>query len=168
MPCTSNNTLDMDQDSSPRIEDEILDLLQGDLKESAMAFVAYLRANQMAPRQWFGPKYWRIPYGANFLCSIIINQGKWRVFFFAGQYQGQFEEGFIKAIHGSVMPCVACTGDDCPKGRVMTIFGKEFANTCFQFPIQFVNPDHNALVYIKDLMEYWKGIAPLSDSWHCR
>lgn len=153
---------------SPQIEEEIQELLAGDLKKTALEFVAYLRANQMTPRQWFGPCYWRIPYEKNYLCSILMSKDKWRVFFFSGDYKGEFEVEFIKAVQDSVMPCISCTGDDCPKGIEMTVFGKEFTNTCFQFPVQFVNPNGRTLDYIKQLLEFWKGIAPHSDSWHCR
>ncbi|MEN6316597.1 MAG: hypothetical protein ABFD25_20370 [Clostridiaceae bacterium] len=163
----SNASLDKEQEKiSPQIEEEILELLEGDLKETALGFVAYLRTNQMTPRQWFGPNYWRIPYEKNYLCSIFMNKDKWRVFFFSGDYKGEFEEGFVKAVQDSVMPCVSCTGDDCPKGKEMTVFGKEFTNTCFQFPVQFVNPNGSTLEYIKELLEYWKEVAPHSDSWH--
>jgi hypothetical protein len=163
----SNISLDKEQEKiSPQIEEEILELLEGDLKETALGFVSYLRTNQMTPRQWFGPSYWRIPYEKNYLCSILMNKDKWRVFFFSGDYKGEFEEGFIKAVQSSVMPCVSCTGDDCPKGKEMTVFGKEFTNTCFQFPVQFVNPNRSTLEYIKELLEYWKDVAPHSDSWH--
>lgn len=152
---------------TPQIEEEILELLDGDLKDTALGFVSYLRANQLTPRQWFGPNYWRIPYEEYYLCSILLNQDRWRVFFFTGDYSGEFEEGFIKAVQDSVTPCVSCV-DDCPKGKELTVFGKEFADACFQFPVQFVNPDDRTVECIKGLLEYWKGVAPHSESWHCR
>ncbi|MHB0875371.1 MAG: hypothetical protein ACYC5O_04925 [Anaerolineae bacterium] len=150
-----------------QLEEEIRELLEGDLRETALGFVAYLRTNQMTPRQWFGPGYWRIPHGTHYLCSVFMSKDKWRVLFFSGDYEGEFEEGFTKAVQGSVMPCVSCTGDDCPKGMEMTVFGRTFDNTCFQFPVQFVNPNGSTLEYIRELLEYWKGVAPHSGSWHC-
>lgn len=149
---------------SPGMEADILELLAGDLKDTALGFVAYLREHGMTPRQWF-PNYWRVPYGKNYLCCIIVNKDRWRVFFFSGDYRGEFDEGFVEAVQDSVTPCVSCV-DDCPKGKDMVVFGREFPNTCFQFPVQFVNPDGSALEHIKELIEYWKKIAPHSDSWH--
>jgi hypothetical protein len=167
MPEKSNAPLDNEHEkTSPQMEEEILELLEGDLKEDALGFAAYLRENQMTPRQWFGPTYWRIPYENDYLCSIFMNKDKWCVFFFSGDYKGEFEEGLIKAVQDSVMPCISCV-DDCPKGKDMTVFGKEFTNACFQFPVQFVNPNGSTLEYIKELLEYWKEVAPHSDSWHC-
>lgn len=163
----SNNSLDKEQkETNPEIEEEIIKLLDGDLKESAMGFVAYLRANQMTPRQWFGPNYWRIPYEKNYLCGIHMKKDIWRFWFFSGDYSGEFDKGFIKAVQDGVKQCVSCT-DDCPKGKDTIVFGKEFSNTCFQFPVQFENPDGSTLEYIKELLEYWKEVAPHSDSWHC-
>jgi len=153
--------------TSPQIEDEILGLLDGDLKERAMGFAAYLRANHLTPRQWFGPGYWRIPHGNEYLCAIVINKDRWRFWFFQGDYSGEFDEGFIQAVHGHVKPCISC-GGDCPKGKDTTVFGKEFANTCFQFPVQFENPDGSTVESIQELIEYWKEASPRSDSWHVR
>jgi hypothetical protein len=155
------------ENTGAQLEEEILEFLDGDLKEAALGFVAYLRANQMTPQQWFGPGYWRIPHETHYLCSIFTSKDKWRVMFFSGDYEGEFEEGFVETVQGSVTPCVSCTGDDCPQGTEMTVFGRAFANTCFQFPVQFVNPTGDTLGYIKELLEYWKGAAPHSDSWHC-
>jgi hypothetical protein len=150
----------------PMMEDEIRELLTGDLKETALELVAYLNVNHLTPLQWFGPHYWRIPYETNYLCSILMDKDRWRVFFFSGDYSGAFTEGFIQVVQASVMPCISCTGDNCPKGRNMTVFGKAFSNTCFQFPVQFVNPNGRTIEYIKELLEYWKEVAPRSESWH--
>lgn len=151
--------------ADPRIEDEILELLDGDLKEIALGFAAYLRANQLTPRQWFGPGYWRVPHEKDYLCGIVVNQNRWRVWFFSGDYSGELDKGLIGAVHDSVRPCVSCV-DDCPKGKDMTVFGKVFTNTCCQFPVQFENPVGSTLEYMKRLIEYWKDAAPRSDSWH--
>jgi hypothetical protein len=162
----NNASLDKEQEKiEPQIEEEILELLDGDLKEAALGFVAYLRANHMTPRQWFGPNYWRIPYENNYLCGIVVNKNRWRFWFFSGDYSGEFKEEFIKAVQDGVGFCISCV-DDCPKGKDITIFGKEFKNACFQFPVQFENPNGSTLECIKSLIEYWKGAAPCSDSLH--
>jgi hypothetical protein len=166
---SENNDASLDKEqtaSSPILEEEILKLLDGDLKETALGFVTYLGANQMTPRHWFGSNAWRVPYGEYYLCGIIVNKDGWRVLFFRGDYQGEFEQGFIKAVQDSVRPCVSCE-DSCPKGKDLLVFGKEFPNACFQLPVQFDNPNGNTLEYIKELIEYWKEVAPHSDSWHC-
>jgi hypothetical protein len=166
MSINNYSVVNQQEKVDPQIEEEILELLEGDVKETALGFVAYLKANHMTPRQWFGPYYWRIPYEQFYLCSLFIEKDRWRVFFFTGDYAGELEEDLVKTIQDKVMPCVSCEGDDCPKETTMTIFGKEFANACFQFPIQFANPDAHTLEHIKVLLEYWKAAAPHSHSWH--
>lgn len=167
MPEKSNASLDQERGISPQIEEEIRELLSGDLKETALNFVADLRENRMAPRQWFGPNYWRIPYEDYYLCSILMNKGRWRIFFFAGDYSGEYGEEFKKAVQDHVSSCISCV-EDCPRGKALTVFSKEYPNACFQFPVQFVNPNGVTLEYIKELLEYWKGAVPRSNSWHCR
>ena len=137
------------------------------MKETALGFAASLRESQLTPRRWFGPGYWRIPYEGNYLCGMVVNRGKWRIWFFWGEYSGEFDEGLIKIVQNGVKPCASCAGDDCPKGRDITVFGKTFAGACFQFPIQFENPDAAALTCVRKLMAHWKKVARYSDSWHC-
>ena len=155
----NKGTLEQEQ-NIPKIEDEIINRYDGDIKETALGFVAYLNEHNMAPQQWFGPAIWKTPYGKYYFFGIFMNvPGKFRMYFYRGDYSGEHDERFVKTIHDYVRPCVDC-GGECPKGMDMTIFGKEFPNTCFQFPIQFENPDIGTLEHIKELIEYWKVIAP--------
>lgn len=150
-----------EQKSYTRIEDAIFELYDGELQKTALDFVAYLNEHGMSPQEWFGPTIWKTPCGEKYYCfGIFMNQPeKFNLYFYRGDYKGVFDKEFIKTVHDHVRPCIDC-GGECPKGMDMTIFGKEFPNTCFQFPIQFVNPDRDTLEYIKELIEYWKVTAP--------
>jgi len=154
-------------DSNRRIEHEIVELLHGEMRDTALEFTAYLDAKQLSPRPWFGPGYWRIPYGAYYLCGLVVNEHRWRVWFFTGDYSGAFPAGFIHAVHDAVKRCGECSGD-CPGGKTALIFGQEFADACFQFPIQFENPADSTVDVIKALLAYWQEAAPRSASWHAR
>ena len=165
MPEKGNASWEGQEKTGPWMEDEILALPDVGWKEAALGFARYLRENQMAPQQWFGPNYWRVPHGEHYLCCILLDREKWRAFFFSGDYGGEYGQGFVKAVQDSVRPCVSCV-DDCSKGREIAVFGKVF-DACFQFPVQFENPDDRTLEYIKQLLEHWKEAAPRSDSWHC-
>ena len=140
--------------------------LDGDIRDSALEFAAWSRVNGLAPRQNGGPAHWKIPWKDFYLCCIRFDPNKWNIRFFAGNYSGEHDEEFIKAVQDHVGPCVACM-DQCPKGKDMTIFGKDFANLCVEFTVQFENPDRGSLEHIKKLLEYWKTAGP-SDSWHYR
>ncbi len=153
--------------AAPTMRDVLSELQDGEIRQTALGFAAYLDERQLTPRIWFNKNYWRIPYGEHFLCSILVDKVKWRVFFFSGDYGGEFEEKSAKTVREYVRPCISCI-HDCPKGQEMTVFGEKFENACFQFPVQFVNPDGGVLECIKGLLEYWKEAAPRSDSWHAR
>jgi len=155
-----NNASAETERTAPKIEDEIIKRFEGDVKENALRFVAYLNEHNMTPQQWFGPAIWKTGCGKYYFFGIFMNQpGKFRIYFYRGDYEGEFDEGFVKTVCDHVTPCADC-GGECPKGMDMTIFGKEFSNVCFQFPIQFENPAISVLEHIKELIEYWKVIAP--------
>ena len=155
----------MSDNGNLKIEDKILELLDGELKERALGFADYLNINRLKPQQWFGPNFWRVPYKNKYLCGIVVEKNRWRFWFWKGDYIGIHEETYLKTIHDHVRSCISC-GGDCPKGIDITVFGKNFKNTCFQFPVQFENPDNGTLGHIKKLMEYWKDVVPPDDAWH--
>ena len=145
------------------IEDVINKHLEGELKEQALEFVPWLKANGVT--KWRNnPMDWKLPYGEHYPCMIQFDPNQWRFTFFAGDYSGDFEEGFAKAVQDNVKPCTSCHGG-CIFGRDITIFGKEFTNACSQLTVQFENPDAATLDHIKKLFEYWRTAEP-SDSWH--
>jgi len=162
---SENNTI-------PIIEDELLAHLDTELQESALGFADYLNENHMTPRLWFGPGYWHIPWEGSYLCGIHLygfNPGAhssgWVFWFFTGDYNGEADEGVKTLVWEYIGNCVRCV-DECPGGVDATIFGKEYANICSQFPVQIKNPDDETLEKIKKLLELWKEIAPRSNGLH--
>ena len=153
------------------IEKAIRRHLKSEMREAALEFTAYLDENNLTPKQWFNQDFWRIPYKEYYLCGIHLDKNRWRFWFWSGEYSGEFEESFIKVVHDHVGCCISCHGDNtdiCPKGKDQTVFGKEFADACIQFTVQFENPDGDTLERIKQLLEYWKTAAPGETSWHYR
>jgi hypothetical protein len=151
------------------IKDIIFENLHGEKKETALKFVEYLNANQMELKQWWEEGMYRIPFGDSYLCSLGIDTDYWDMRFFMGDYEGEFDDQFINSIHSHVKTCASCHGNNteiCPKGKDMTIFGKEFKNACIQFTIYFENPTEKDLEHIKKLIEYYKNVASKSECWH--
>ena len=71
----------------PAMEKEIRKYLDGDLRERALEFAAWLRANGLTPR---GGK---IPYGGKYLCMIQIEEKQlWRLTFFLCDYSGEYKK----------------------------------------------------------------------------
>ena len=154
-----------ENNTNPKIEDTILKYLDGSLREAALGFTDYLHEKQMTPQQWFNSDFWRIPWGDHYLCGIHLKNDAWRFWFWKGDYGGKHDNSFVAVVHNHVRPCISCT-TDCKFGHDMTVFGSEFENTCFQFPVQFENPDNDTLEHIKELIEYWKDVVPPNDAWH--
>ena len=151
------------------IEKGIRKHLDGEMKERALGFAAYLNASGMVPKQWFNPDFWRIPHDDHYLCGIKLYEGGWVFWFWSGDYSGGLEEECINFVQQHVTACIDCVGDDhCKKGKDTTFFGKKFTRTCIQFPIQIKNPDASTLELIKQLLEYWRTAAPNEYSWHHR
>ncbi len=168
MPSTTAVSPEYEQEHSYRqLEQEIGELLEGDRQAAALGFVAYLRRQAMSPRPWLGPRYWRIPYRSYYLAGLVLDQARWRVWFFSAEYSGAFEPEFVQAVQAHVKACHSCT-DDCPKGSSARIFGREYGNTCYQFPLQFENPTPGTLDHVKRLLAYCKQVIAHSDSWHAR
>lgn len=147
-----------------KIENEINELFDSDLKETALDFITYLNENQLTPKSWC-PKCWKIPCKDYYICMIQLERNKWIFTFFFNDYSGEFDERFIKTVQEHVKICTLCN-DGCTSGIDTTIFGKEYLNVCSQLTIQFENPNSNTLEYIKALIKYGKKIVPQSKSWH--
>jgi len=163
----------IEQNNIPKIEDEILSHLENELKESALEFVAYLNANQMTPRRWFGPGFWIIPFEGNNLFGIHLygfNSGNdsngWVFWFFSGDYNGSTDDELIKFTQEHAGHCVKCSGECERQGESLAIFGKEYTNMCYQFPVRIEDPDDETLEKIKKLIDFWKTIAPRCNGLH--
>lgn len=161
MPKNSEVTLAQEQmKAKPQIEEIIPELLDGELKETALEFVAYLRAKKHTPR-YSSINSWRISHKGKCVCYIKMShkmvKNIWCVVFYLDEYKYEFSEGFKKAVQDNLKPCEACL-KACPKGLKLTVFGKEFIGICRHFPIQFENPNDHTLEYLKELIEYRKGL----------
>ena len=155
----------LESDSNvPKVEDDILELLDGEVKEAALKFAAHANVNQLAPKRW-RPRCWKIPHNGCHLCMIQLEPNTWRLTFFFGDYNGKFDERFVAVVHEHVRICTRCH-DGCTFGKDTTVFGKEFKNVCSQLTLQFENPNNDALECAKALLEHVKKNPPGNDSWH--
>ena len=153
-----------EQEKILKIEDDILELFDGGLKETALKFAAYLNENQLTPKQ-DGPADWKIPYEQYHLCMIQPELNKWTFTFFFGDYSGEFDEDFITTVQEHIQICASCH-DGCTGGIDTTVFGKDIKNVCSQHPIQFNNPTEGDLKHIKNMLEFSKTYVADSVSYH--
>jgi len=145
-------------------EDAIQHYLEGNIRDSALEFAAWSKANGLAPKQDGDPAEWLIPYKDDCLCWIHF-EPKYHFRFFYCDYSGEQDEGFMRAVQDHVMHCTTCHEGPCSGGDAV-IFGKAFTNVCKEFTVRFENPDGGTMEHIKQLLAYWKEKGHTSVSYH--
>lgn len=154
--------IEAQKNTKPDIEDVIGDFLEGDALQSAMDFVAFLRANNMKPR-WSSANNWRVTgKKSKPICSICLggakgawmrylNPGDWSILSLEGmgrQYLDVFAAcDEMKAfVWAGVKPCTRC----CSCGpRSRTYIGKDFDECC---GLNIKNPNGRELELAKKIV----------------
>jgi len=149
----------------PNFEDKILECLDGELKQTALNFINYLKENQFRPLPATCENSYKIPYDGKNLCKVWVNPNEIQFHFWFGDYSGDFYDDFKTAVQERVGFCDVCHAE-CTGPFDVSIFGKELKNVCSQHTIAFTNPDNKTLEYIIMMIEYSKKIVPDSVSYH--
>lgn len=168
-----------EQKSHVKIEDTINEILEGELRENALNFVAYLNADKLSPvplpyemdnGKTIG---YKIPYNGHFLGWILINEdGNWcfQIFnyldFGEGVHSEERDEKFKETVYAHVKICGSPCYDECWRAKDVKIFGKEFKSVCSQHSRDFVNPDSQTIAHIKKLIHYSKQTTPYQQQYH--
>lgn len=165
-----------EQKKYDKIEDAIIEFLDGELQENALNFAAYLNENELSPIQLpykmdngktIGVK---IPHNGHYLGWMLVKEnGEWlfQIFNFLdfGHFNDEDEE-FTKAVHDHVSICGAPCHDECWRAKDVKIFGKEFKSVCSQHSLDFVNPEGKTIEHIKKLIECSKKTKPYVQQYH--
>ena len=70
-----------------KIEDEIPKFLDGEMKQSALDFIAYMRANKMQPA-WLSTNSWKANYKGQNICDHTHHCGPgWGMTFLGSEYE---------------------------------------------------------------------------------
>jgi len=164
-----------------KIEDAIIEYLDGDLKETALKLATYLNESDDLPLvllPWELDKgkttAFKIKHKEHYIGWILIkDNGEWLFDSFNFSHLGDLcddDKEFIAAVYEHIHPCIhSCCGcvEPCQNAKETKIFGKKFCNVCFQHTKGIVNPDEKTLGYIKKLIEYSKKVIPHKDIHHC-
>ncbi|MCL2816453.1 MAG: hypothetical protein FWD23_17800 [Oscillospiraceae bacterium] len=143
----------------PLIEDLIPEHIDGDMKENALEFVAWLRANKMKPA-WTLTNQWKAVCRGRNICRIGLCSGhsaekgrKWVVTAYLEHLQGYegtvIDENLQRFLWENVFYCVQKPKDSppaeefrnyaltypcnlwgCAPGKTITVCGKELTNIC--------------------------------------
>ncbi|MDR0475935.1 MAG: hypothetical protein LBH43_19995 [Treponema sp.] len=150
-----------------KIEEAIIELLDGALQENALKFADYLNENQLMLNMSAWGKF---SYnGYNFGHMWIEGKNNWFFEIFDFLHFGGFndeDEEFIKAVHDHVKICNAPCHDECWRAKDVKIFGKKFKSVCSQHSRFFENPDGKTIEHIKKLIEYSKKTVPYEQQYH--
>lgn len=156
-----------------KIENMIDEVLIGDAQKNALAFTAYLQANDLAFEQakdgyWKDKPYW-LKYKDKAVCYVFIHGSPAK---YIGEPEGwivwtddsgsncfaddQADEQTKEIAWEHIDVCGNCSPNSpCFGGSSKTIFGKSFDHVCRTTMI-FVNPDTKALECLKKLLEIRK------------
>ena len=143
--------------SEKRIEDVINDVLTGEIKQNALDFAAYLKANEMTVNGI------EVSYKGKSVCYMHLDgkeekPGPWTIWT-DGDYSNENADipldGRMKEIAWKNVNICASCGGKCSPGTSKTIFGKEFDNVC-SADMAFYMPDAEALECLKKLLEMRK------------
>ena len=163
------------KNTKPLIEDVIQDVLCGEMKNNALGFIAYLRANKIKP-VWAVTNGWRGTYKGKVLYYIRLYNGwkeeehmkdkygkhSWVVTLYIEHNMYKYEDDIMKEglqnfiwnnVHDCMLCRVPCHGKN-PPHKDMTVLGKEIKRLCRGRPLTWVfDPDEAALNCIKRLLE---------------
>ena len=150
-----------------KIEDFINDLLDGETRENALDFVAWLRANKMGIScitSNANGNSWKLTYKGKIVCRILtMTKGSWYIENYDDRI-GDIEELIIRENMQDVIwahiirPCHYCMPHNCAKvvgvstenfnGYDREILGREFKDVCKRTGY-FHNPDKRAVECMK-------------------
>ena len=166
-----------EQKKYSKIEDAIIELLDGELQEKALEFLAYINENQFPLKMpEYTQNYAKFSFNEYYLGWIgVPEKNKWyvEIFNFSNFVAlGDEDKEFIATVHKHINPCSHSCCGSCPEPcqiakEGMTVFGKKFCNVCFQHTCGFDNPDEKTIGYIKKLIEYRKNVVPQEYIYHC-
>ena len=141
----------------PDIEDVVSGVLEGDVLESALQLIAYLRENKMNPA-WSATNVWKISYKSFSVCFLRVfgaaeyhglQAGTWHVVPFIGAYEASsLPDEYKEIVWAKKRTCENC--GVCSL-QLEHIFGKEYEHAC-EKSIVFTNPDADDVACIKKLI----------------
>lgn len=151
-----------------KIEDAIIQLLDGDMKQNALDFVAYLRENKFTLSRTSSGESWKIGYKGKGIGRILwMTENNWNVCPYA-EYTKEFEdymkhENMQEIIMNNLFSCHRCHPHSCApqgvnvedfRGHTKTYFGKEVHTMCKHWDAFFNNPDQRTVDCIKRMLEF--------------
>ena len=148
----------------PKLEDVISEYLEGYVRQNALEFAEWIRANKMNP-QWASANSWvfgcrgkragYIKLRNDSFCIMPYNgMGPWSVFSDAWEKYIR-EAGLAEIVWENIKFCEHCL--PCAPGRNLSILGKDFKNVCNSMVVYW-NPDKRTMDCVKKLIAFRKEL----------
>ena len=141
-----------------RIEDVTLEVLSGEVQQTALDFISYLRKNSINPA-WLATNAWKITYKTFTVCFIRlhgaaenygIEEGAWQVIPLIGEHEtDDLPDDLREIVWANIKVCANC--GKCAL-KLKTVFGKKFDYACEKC-IVFNSPEEVEIHCIKKLIE---------------
>ena len=144
--------------TKPKIEEIILEYLDGEPKQSLLELLEFCRANGIK-YLWSATNIWKLQLKGKTAGMIYIGKGpcqkdnitkNWWCTHIPVVEEVIIKENLTEVIHKNVFLCVHGQ-KSCGSGKTATIFGKEFHGV---HGVLFKNPDAETLDCIRKLLEY--------------
>ena len=146
----------------PKIEDFILECLNGETQQTALDFVAYVKSMKMNPR-WSHKNAWDVRYKNGGVCKIYVWDGGWLI---RPSFNYNYDDALMaflaenklqEIIWNNIGHCRACQKSRCAiKSKI--ILGKEFKDVCKCVLFQFQNPNPATIECAKKLVDYRRTV----------
>ena len=149
----------------PKIEEVIPLLLNGDERDAALSFVAYMRANKMQP-SWTAHNSWSANYKGKKICTIRLplahfpykhwvicpHISRWNKMISSyDTYKDEIErDGYEAYVWDNVNICRSCA--NCGPGWDITVLGKDFSNICHNIPVWYKDPTDETIGFVKYIL----------------
>jgi len=143
----------------PKLDDIIIDALEGVSLKNAIDFSAFLKMLKSNPT-WASANSWKVSYKGQVVCYIKLHgsnafnleKGSWQVGVHLNYEDAHpdiiSDESLVQTLWDNVKYCYRCS--NC-RGGDKILFGKEFKDVCHG-PVVFINPDSKALECVKRLI----------------
>ena len=169
----------MSEQPNPKIEDFINELLDGEMRENALDFVAWLRANKFGISATSNSLSWKVTCKGKTVCRIMdMTKDRWHIENYPDNVERQLEltKGLEELIvrenmqdviwtHMTARKCRLCNPERCAKqfggdaatftGCTKVYFGREFKHLC-KYTSDFYNPDKRAVECNKKICDLKK------------
>ena len=173
MSNNSESLFKQQRKTRPKVEDMICKYFEGDMKQNALDFVTWLRANKLSPR-FAATNAWYVYHENDNFMQLRIDSKEWPTvelkpekiaFCICFSAYTAFHNVLLntvelkEAVIAGIKPCTDCS-PNCERieeDPVATVCGEKIENVCVPYYLVFNDPSAEIIARIKDVILYTRG-----------